>query len=64
MLYNVLTEIIIDAENREDAIRKVNCLLNINGIYDEPYNYMVHNAEKDENFENLEDLRKHQLLSE
>ena len=57
-LYNVTCEILINADDQDDAKQRVYAFLE--GETSPDINFMVHYAERDENFQTLKDLRKHQ----
>lgn len=59
-LFNVSCEIMIDAENAEEAMQKINYFLS--GERDVDINFLVHSAEADESFEDIEALRNHQAV--
>lgn len=59
-LFNVTCEIIIDADNEEDAMQRVYAFLE--GDITPEINFLVHNAEQDESFKTLKALRNHQAV--
>ena len=61
-LFNVTCEIAIDAESEGDAMRQVFEFLT--GDVSPNVNFLIHGAEKDENFTHLLDLRLNQTKTD